>query len=463
MKNILAKLLVISCISVSSFAGETMPIVSLVSETTVSTESALQNIRMNGLRRLENAGFHFGSKELLKQTPDLKKILNGLKVGNGVFFVTSDSWNPILYCNQNGRIDGSIDVRYSSSVFGLRTDMIIFEGASFNYWSMPSIYKEIILGNNCWIMTKGDHILCFTYKNAGLAFKGFSDPATFVTPETVKTRYASVREMLPVLKALSLILDGKVPAVYDVDLAREKLAEFNRSIKQRDRRAREVSEIRWKKEEKLREEREKLAPTYGIPGRILFKVRGNEALSAGTKWKDFDAYFMALHLSPDEKVILPNPDRGAISPAWLKSVWRQGEVDVVDEQENGLIARLYTERKDDDKSDIWIFVGYCQSQAVAMKELYKRRLQKVPDRPEQWSWDDEIATVTVNPFKLGDYSLGRDGILGDFGGIIPLSNESSLFFVNGNTVVAIVSMDPSCSVLPLAEQVNKRLEAVRKR
>lgn len=340
--------------------------------------------------------------------------------------------------------------------------MIIFEGASFNYWCMPSIYKETVLSDDCWVMTKGDDILCFTYKNAGLAFKGFPDPATFVTPETVKTRYASAREMLPVLKALSLVLDGKAPAVYDLDLAREKLMEFNRSIKQRNRRAREVSKIRHQKEEKLREEREKLAPTYGIPGRILFKVRGNKELSAGTKWKDFDAYFMTLHLSPDQKVILPNQDRGAISPEWLKFVWHQGDVDVVDEQKNGLIACLHTEGKDDDKNDIWLFVSYYQSQAVAMKELYSRRLQKTPDRPEQWSWDDEIATVVVNPFKLGDYSLGRHGILGDFGGIIPSSNESSLFFVNGNTVAAIVSMDPSCSVLPLAEQVNKRLEAVRK-
>lgn len=70
--------------------------------------------------------------------------------------------------------------------------------------------------------------------------------------------------------------------------------------------------------------------------------------------------------------------------------------------------------------------------------------------------------MVVNPFKLGDYSLGRQGVLGDFGGIIPSSNESSLFFVNGNTVVALVSMDPSCSVLSLTEQIDKRLEAVRK-
>jgi len=108
------------------------------------------------------------------------------------------------------------------------------------------------------------------------------------------------------------------------------------------------------------------------------------------------------------------------------------------------------------------FVGYCQSQSAAMNELYSRRFQKTPDRPEQWSWDDEIATVVVNPFKLGDYSLGRQGVLGDFGGMIPSSNESSLFFVNGNTVVALVSMDTSCSVLSLAEQIDKRLEAVRK-
>lgn len=99
--------------------------------------------------------------------------------------------------------------------------MIIFEGASFNYWSMPSIYKEIVLSDDCWVMTKGDDILCFTFKNAGLAFKGFTDPATFVTPETVKTRYASTREMLPVLKALSLVLDGKAPAVYDFDLPKK--------------------------------------------------------------------------------------------------------------------------------------------------------------------------------------------------------------------------------------------------
>lgn len=355
-----------------------------------------------------------------------------------------------------------MDVRYSTSVFGIRTDMIIFEGASFNYWSMPSIYKEIVLSDDCWVMTKGDDILCFTFKNAGLAFKGFTDPATFVTPETVKTRYASTREMLPVLKALSLVLDGKAPAVYDFDLAQEKLMEFNRSIKQRDRRAREVSKLRWQKEEKQREERKKLAPDYGIPGKFPFSVRGESDLSEGLKWKNFDTYFSSLSLSPDKKVILPNPDQGAINQAWLKTVWKKGDVDVVDEQENGVVARLHTEGKDDDKSDIWLFVGYCQSQSAAMNELYSRRFQKTPDRPEQWSWDDEIATVVVNPFKLGDYSLGRQGVLGDFGGIIPSSNESSLFFVNGNTVVALVSMDTSCSVLSLAEQIDKRLEAVRK-
>ncbi len=355
-----------------------------------------------------------------------------------------------------------MDVRYSTSVFGIRTDMIIFEGASFNYWSMPSIYKEIVLSDDCWVMTKGDDILCFTFKNAGLAFKGFTDPATFVTPETVKTRYASTREMLPVLKALSLVLDGKAPAVYDFDLAQEKLMEFNRSIKQRDRRAREVSKLRWQKEEKQREERKKLAPDYGIPGKFPFSVRGESDLSEGLRWKNFDIYFSSLSLSPDKKVILPNPDQGAINQAWLKTVWKKGDVDVVDEQENGVVARLHTEGKDNDKSDIWLFVGYCQSQSAAMNELYSRRFQKTPDRPEQWSWDDEIATVVVNPFKLGDYSLGRQGVLGDFGGIIPSSNESSLFFVNGNTVVALVFMDPSCSVLSLAEQIDKRLEAVRK-
>lgn len=246
-------------------------------------KSSMQSIRSHGLKDLENTTFHFGSKELLSQAPDLKKILHGLKVGKGIFFVTSDWWNPVLYCNQDGRIDGSMNVRYSTSVFGVRTDMIIFEQASFNYWVSPSIYKETVLSNDCWVMAKGDDILCFTYKNAGLAFKGFTDPATFVTPETVKTRYASVREMLPVLKALSLILDGKAPAVYDPDLAQEKLMEFNRSIKQRNRRAREVSKIREQKEEKQREERRKLAPTYGIPGKFPFDVRGSSDLSEGKK------------------------------------------------------------------------------------------------------------------------------------------------------------------------------------
>lgn len=459
MKNILLKLFVLSYAPVLSLALEPMIV---VPEANASTRDVIQNIRLQGLQRLENTGFHFGSKEFLKQAPDFKKILHGLKVGKGIFFVTSDSWNPVLYCNQHGRVDGSMDVWYSTSIFGIRTDMIIFEQASFNYWSMPSIYKEIVLSGDCWVMTKGDDILCFTFKNAGLAFKGFTDPATFVTPETVKTRYASTREMLPVLKALSLVLDGKAPAVYDLDLAQEKLMEFNRSIKQRDRRAREISNIRWQKEEKQREERRKLAPAYGIPGEFSFDVRGSSELSAGKEWKDFHSYFTALHLSPDKKVILPNPDQGAISRAWLKTVWNKGDVEVMDEQENGIVACLHTKGKDDDKSDIWLFVGYCQSQAVAMNELYSRRLQKTPDKPEQWSWDDEIATVVVNPFKLGDYSLGRQGILGDFGGIIPSSNESSLFFVNGNTVVALVSMDPSCSVLSLAEQIDKRLEAVRK-
>lgn len=459
MKNILIILFTISCTSVSLFATESMPLIAVAAE---KNRSSMQSIRLHRLKDLENTSFHFGSKKLTDQAPDLKKILHGLKVGNGIFFVTSDSWNPVLYCNQHGNINGSMDVRYSTSVFGIRTDMIIFEGASFNYWSMPSIYKEIVLSDDCWVMTKGDDILCFTFKNAGLAFKGFTDPATFVTPETVKTRYASTREMLPVLKALSLVLDGKAPAVYDLDLAQEKLMEFNRSIKQRDRRAREVSKIRWQKEEKQREERRKLAPTYGIPGEFSFDVRGSSELSEGKKWKDFHSYFTALHLSSDKKVILPNPDQGAISQAWLKTVWNKGNVDVLDEQENGIVACLHTKGKDDDKSDIWLFVGYCQSQAVAMNELYSRRLQKTPDKPEQWSWDDEIATVVVNPFKLGDYSLGRHGMLGDFGGIIPSSNESSLFFVNGNTVVALVSMDPSCSVLSLAEQIDKRLEAVRK-
>lgn len=459
MKNILIILFTISCTSVSLFATESMPLMTVAAE---KNRSSMQSIRLHGLKDLENTSFHFGSKKLTDQAPDLKKILHGLKVRNGIFFVTSDSWNPILYCNQHGHINGSMDVRYSTSVFGIRTDMIIFEGASFNYWSMPSIYKEIVLSDDCWVMTKGDDILCFTFKNAGLAFKGFTDPATFVTPETVKTRYASTREMLPVLKALSLVLDGKAPAVYDFDLAQEKLMEFNRSIKQRDRRAREVSKLRWQKEEKQREERKKLAPDYGIPGKFPFSVRGESDLSEGLKWKNFDTYFSSLSLSPDKKVILPNPDQGAINQAWLKTVWKKGDVDVVDEQENGVVARLHTEGKDDDKSDIWLLSAICQSQSAAMNELYSRRFQKTPDRPEQWSWDDEIATVVVNPFKLGDYSLGRQGVLGDFGGIIPSSNESSLFFVNGNTVVALVSMDPSCSVLSLTEQIDKRLEAVRK-
>lgn len=459
MKNILIILFTTLCTSVSLFATESMPLMTVAAE---KNRSSMQSIRLQGLKDLENTSFHFGSKKLTDQAPDLKKILHGLKVRNGIFFVTSDSWNPILYCNQHGHINGSMDVRYSTSVFGVRTDMIIFEQASFNYWVRPSIYKETVLSNDCWVMAKGDDILCFTYKNAGLAFKGFTDPATFVTPETVKTRYASVREMLPVLKALSLILDGKAPAVYDPDLAQEKLMEFNRSIKQRDRRAREVSKLRWQKEEKQREERKKLAPTYGIPGKFPFDVRGSSDLSEGKKWKDFDSYFTTLSLSPDKKVILPNPDQGAISPAWLKTVWKEGTVDVVDERENGIVARLHGEERNSGKGDVWLFVGYCQSQAVVMNELYSRRLQKTPDKPAQWSWDDEIETIVVNPVKLGDYSLGRRGILGDFGGIIPLSNESALFFVNGNTVVALVSMDPSYSVFSLAEQINKRLESVRK-
>lgn len=455
MNNILAKLFVISYAPVSLFALEPMTLVP-------EENASIENRRLYRLSKLENKAFNFGSKELVKQAPDLKKILHGLKVGNGIFFATSDDWNPVLYCNQDGRIDGSIDIRYSNSVFGIRTNMIIFENASLNYWSIPFIYKEIVLSDNCWVMTKGDDILCFTFKNAGLAFKGFTDPATFVTPETVKTRYASTREMLPVLKALSLVLDGKAPAVYDFDLAQEKLIEFNRSIKQRDRRAREVSKLRWQKEEKRLEEQKKLAPTYGIPGKFPFDVRGSSDLSEGEKWKDFHSYFAALSLSPDKKVILPNPDQRAISPAWLETVWNKGKVKVMDERENGIVACLHAEEKNSGKGDVWLFVGYCQSQAVAMNELYSRRLQKTPDKPAQWSWDDEIETIVVNPVKLGDYSLGRHGILGDFGGMIPLSNESSLFFVNGNTVVALVSMDPSYSVFSLAEQINKRLESVRK-
>lgn len=190
----------------------------------------------------------------MEKAPDLKKILNGLKVENGIFFLTADEGNTVLYCDQKGRINSSLDIRYSKSIFGVRTDMVIFEWVSFNYWTMPSLYKEIVLSNDCWVMTKGDDVLCFTYKNAGLAFKGFTDPATFVTPETVKTRYASVGEMLPVLKTLCLILHGKAPAVYDLDLAQRKLEEFNYSITQRDRRAREVSNIRWHEERKRQKE-----------------------------------------------------------------------------------------------------------------------------------------------------------------------------------------------------------------
>lgn len=340
--------------------------------------------------------------------------------------------------------------------------MFIFENSSLNYWSLPSIYKEHVLSDDCWVMTKGDDVLCFTYKNAGLAFKGFADPATFVTPETVKTRYASVREMLPVLKALSLILDGKAPAVYDLDLAQEKLMAFNRSVKQRDQKARKLSDIRWKQEEKRWEEKKKLTPAYGIPGKFPFDMRGSSDLSEGKKWKDFYSYFLSFALSPDKKVILPNTNRGSISTTWLKEVWNKGKVEVVSERENGLMARLHTDDEDSDKADVWLFVGYCQSQAVAMKELFSRRLQKTPDKSEQWSWDDEVATVAVNPFKIGDYNLGKHGVMGDFGGIIPSSNESAIFFVNGNTVVALISMNPSYSVLSLAEQINKRLETSRK-
>lgn len=103
-------------------------------------------------------------------------------------------------------------------------------------------------------MTKGNDVLCFTFKNSGLVFSQFSDPVLFVTPETVKTRSASIREMMPVLKVLSFILDGKTPAVYDIDLAQEKLMQYNRSVKQRDRRASKISDMQWKEEEKQREE-----------------------------------------------------------------------------------------------------------------------------------------------------------------------------------------------------------------
>ena len=251
IKKIFAKLIVLSYASALSFALEPMVV---VPEENASTRSAIQSIRLQGLSRLKNTEFHFGSKKLMEKAPDLKKILNGLKVENGIFFLTADEGNTVLYCDQKGRINSSLAIRYSKSIFGVRTDMVIFEWVSFNYWTMPSLYKEIVLSNDCWVMTKGDDVLCFTYKNAGLAFKGFTDPATFVTPETVKTRYASVGEMLPVLKTLCLILHGKAPAVYDLDLAQRKLEEFNYSITQRDRRAREVSNIRWHEERKRQKE-----------------------------------------------------------------------------------------------------------------------------------------------------------------------------------------------------------------
>lgn len=83
MKNILLKLFVLSYTPVLSFALEPMIV---VPEAKASTRDAIQNIRLQGLQRLENTGFHFGSKEFLKKAPDLKKILHGLKVGKGIFF-----------------------------------------------------------------------------------------------------------------------------------------------------------------------------------------------------------------------------------------------------------------------------------------------------------------------------------------------------------------------------------------
>ena len=228
--------------------------VSLTPEKKVPTISAFQNMRLQGLKELVSTKFHFGSKEIVHQAPDLKKILNGLKVENGVFFVTSDALHPILYCDENGHIRGSMSPIYSNSVFRLRTDLIIFEASSLNYWVRPSIYKEMVLSDDCWVMTKGNDVLCFTFKNSGLVFSQFTDPVLFVTPETVKTRSASIREMMPVLKVLSFILDGKTPAVYDIDLAQEKLMQYNRSVKQRDRRASKISDMQWKEEEKQREE-----------------------------------------------------------------------------------------------------------------------------------------------------------------------------------------------------------------
>lgn len=82
MKNILLKLFVLSYTPVLSFALEPMIV---VPEAKASTRDAIQNIRLQGLQRLENTGFHFGSKEFLKKAPDLKKILHGLKVGKGIF------------------------------------------------------------------------------------------------------------------------------------------------------------------------------------------------------------------------------------------------------------------------------------------------------------------------------------------------------------------------------------------
>lgn len=83
MKNILIILFTISCTSVSLFATESMPLMTVAAE---KNRSSMQSIRLHGLKDLENTSFHFGSKKLTDQAPDLKKNPPWIKSEKRYFF-----------------------------------------------------------------------------------------------------------------------------------------------------------------------------------------------------------------------------------------------------------------------------------------------------------------------------------------------------------------------------------------
>lgn len=406
-------------------------------------------LRKNDLPIVEKMPLTFGSKTIIQHSADPIHLIDGLSVNDGIFVFFKrpphDKWTELLYLDKQGNeLLSPILIQSGKSVFQARTDTLIFEPASLNFKGTPQSYHDELPNKRSWILTKDGRVLAFVFDNISFSLaqaeqKGISD-----------------HEVITLFRKLSRILTNPQDALYQPERAKELRSLLLKKFQQEE----EVQKKRrQQKEEQRHTLEEKLSPGYGMPRYASSRFnKWLSVLNPGKQFKDFNAYYASLNLPEcSGNLVLPNIHQGAVTSGWFRNIW-PGKVEVRSEAPNGLVVLLHPKEGKQRDTEIVVMIGCTQSRSLAMRTLHQLSLLPFdPDLPGQ-TFDTAAEKIVFNPFKLGDYCLGRKTTVGNFGGIIPGSERSAVYFLRGNTVVMAASMDLSVPVLGLAKKIDAALQ-----